>query len=49
VFFPAKAATEDLNALRELLESGKVKPVIDRTYPLSEVKAAFEYLGEGDA
>jgi NADPH:quinone reductase-like Zn-dependent oxidoreductase len=49
VFFVARPATEDLNVLSELIESGKVKPVIDRTYPLSDVKLAFDYLGEGHA
>jgi NADPH:quinone reductase-like Zn-dependent oxidoreductase len=43
------AASKDLNVLRDLIESGKVKPVIDRTYPLSDVKVAFDYLGEGHA
>lgn len=49
VFFIVQPTEEDLDVLRDLLESGKVKPVIDRTYPLSEVKAAFDYLGEGHA
>ncbi len=49
VFFIAKPTKEDLNVLRDLLESGKVKPVIDRTYPLSDVKVAFDYLAEGHA
>jgi NADPH:quinone reductase-like Zn-dependent oxidoreductase len=35
--------------LRELLEAGKVTPVIDRCYELSEVADAFRYLGEGHA
>jgi NADPH:quinone reductase-like Zn-dependent oxidoreductase len=35
------------DALRELLETGKVTPVIDRRYELSEVADAFRYLGEG--
>ncbi len=33
----------------ELLEAGKVKPVIDRRYPLSEVAEAIRYLEEGHA
>jgi NADPH:quinone reductase-like Zn-dependent oxidoreductase len=33
--------------LNELLEAGKVVPVIDRRYPLSEVAEAFRYFGEG--
>ncbi|MFF3455154.1 NAD(P)-dependent alcohol dehydrogenase [Streptomyces sp. NPDC002730] len=35
---------ENLAALRELAESGKVTPVIDRTYPLSQVPEAIRYL-----
>jgi NADPH:quinone reductase-like Zn-dependent oxidoreductase len=36
-------------ALKELIETGKVTPVIDRTYPLSETTAAVRYLEEGHA
>jgi NADPH:quinone reductase-like Zn-dependent oxidoreductase len=35
--------------MKELLETGKVKPVIDRRYPLSEVPEAFRYFGEDHA
>ena len=35
--------------LKELLESGKVRPIIDRKYRLSEVPEAMAYLGEGHA
>ena len=35
--------------MRELLESGQVKPVIDRRYTLSEVPEALRYLGKGHA
>jgi len=38
---------EDLDFLRELFEDGKVVPVIDRRYPLSEVAEALRYLEEG--
>ncbi|MFC1933271.1 NAD(P)-dependent alcohol dehydrogenase [Chloroflexota bacterium] len=38
---------EDLELLTELFETGKVKPVIDKVYPLSEVPAAMRYLEEG--
>jgi NADPH:quinone reductase-like Zn-dependent oxidoreductase len=41
--------TTDLAALRELLEAGKITPVIDRTYPLAEVAAAIRYLEQGHA
>jgi NADPH:quinone reductase-like Zn-dependent oxidoreductase len=40
---------EDLQALHELLEAGKVTPVVDRTFPLSEVPEAIRYLREGHA
>jgi NADPH:quinone reductase-like Zn-dependent oxidoreductase len=40
---------EDLVVLKELIEAGKVTPVIDRTYPLSEIPEAFRYLNEGHA
>ena len=39
----------DLVYMSELLEAGKVKPVIDRRYPLSEVAEALRYLEEGHA
>ncbi len=40
---------KDLMSLRELLESGKISPAIDRTYPLSETPAAIRYVQEGRA
>jgi NADPH:quinone reductase-like Zn-dependent oxidoreductase len=40
---------EDLVVLKELIEAGKVTPVIDRTYPLSETPEAFRYLEEDHA
>ena len=49
VFFVAKINTEDLGVLKELLEAGKVRSVIDREYPLSEAPEALSYLGEGHA
>jgi NADPH:quinone reductase-like Zn-dependent oxidoreductase len=45
----SKERKEDLDALRELLEAGKVTPVVDRTFPLSEVPEAIRYLREGRA
>jgi NADPH:quinone reductase-like Zn-dependent oxidoreductase len=48
-FFVSMPSNEDLVALKELVQSGKVTPVIDRTYPLSETAEAFGYLGEGHA
>ncbi|MBW2597734.1 MAG: NAD(P)-dependent alcohol dehydrogenase [Deltaproteobacteria bacterium] len=40
---------KDLAFMKELLEAGKVVPVIDRHYPLSEVAEALRYFGEGHA
>ena len=40
---------EDLQFLKEIIEAGTVTPVIDRTYPLSEVPEAIRYLEEGHA
>jgi NADPH:quinone reductase-like Zn-dependent oxidoreductase len=40
---------EDMIALKDLIETGKVTPVIDRTYPLSEVPEVIRYLEEGHA
>lgn len=42
----ATTSKEDLLVLKELLESGKVVPVIDKSYPLSETAAAIRYLIE---
>ncbi len=41
--------SEDLIALRDLIESGQIAPAIDRKYPLSETPAAVRYLQEGHA
>ncbi len=49
VFFIAKFNKADMVVLRELLEAGKVTPVIDRRYELSEIADAFRYMGEGHA
>jgi len=45
----AKRSSADLEFLAGLIEAGKVAPVIDRTYPLSEVPAAIRYLEGGHA
>jgi len=47
--FITSANKEDLVVLKELIEAGKVTPVIDRTYPLNEVPEAIRYLEEGHA
>jgi NADPH:quinone reductase-like Zn-dependent oxidoreductase len=49
VFYIAKLTKDDLNVLRDLMQSGKVSPVIDRTYKLSDTQAAVRYLEEGHA
>jgi NADPH:quinone reductase-like Zn-dependent oxidoreductase len=49
VFFIAKFNKPDMAVLRELLEAGKVTPVIDRRYELSEIADALRYMGEGHA
>jgi NADPH:quinone reductase-like Zn-dependent oxidoreductase len=47
--FIASENAEDLVTLRELVESGKLVPAIDRTYPLGEAAAAIRYVQEGRA
>jgi NADPH:quinone reductase-like Zn-dependent oxidoreductase len=49
VFFVANFNGPDLGVLRELLESGKVKPVVEKRYELGEVAEALRYMGEGHA
>ena len=49
VFFIAKFNKPDMVVLQELLESGKVRSVIDRRYELNEVADAFRYIEEGHA
>jgi NADPH:quinone reductase-like Zn-dependent oxidoreductase len=47
--FLAKPNEDDLQFMKELIEAGKVTPVIDRTYSLSEAPEAIRYLEEGHA
>jgi NADPH:quinone reductase-like Zn-dependent oxidoreductase len=47
--FVARQNRKDLILLKKLVESGKLTPVIDRTYPLAEAPEAIRYLEEGHA
>jgi len=46
-FFVVKPNQEDLLVLKELIEAGKARPVIERSYMLSEVATALRQVGEG--
>lgn len=43
----SKESVENLNFFLELIESGKLKPVIDRSYPLEQTAEAFQYVEQG--
>jgi NADPH:quinone reductase-like Zn-dependent oxidoreductase len=45
--FVARETSDDMIVLQELIEAGRVRPVVDRTFPLSEVAAAIRYMREG--
>lgn len=47
LFFVCKPNRPNLAFLRELIEAGKVRPVVDRVYSLSETADALETMGEG--
>jgi NADPH:quinone reductase-like Zn-dependent oxidoreductase len=49
VYYGAKPNNKDLVFIKELIEAGKVVPVIDRRYPLSEVPEAIRYYEKGHA
>jgi len=47
VFFICKPNRTNLATLRELIEEGKVRPAVDRVYPLAEIADALEAMGDG--
>jgi NADPH:quinone reductase-like Zn-dependent oxidoreductase len=47
--YVARSSASDLDALREMIEAGKVRPVIDRRYALAEVPDAIRYVETGHA
>ncbi len=49
VFYIAQFTKQDLNVLRDLMQSGKVVPVIDRTYKMNQTADAVRYMEEGHA
>jgi NADPH:quinone reductase-like Zn-dependent oxidoreductase len=49
VFYIAKLTKDDLNVLRDLMQAGKVSPVIDRTYKMNQTADAVRYMEEGHA
>lgn len=48
-FFMANINQQDLGLIKDLVEAGKVRPVIDQCYPFSETAEALRYLGQGHA
>jgi NADPH:quinone reductase-like Zn-dependent oxidoreductase len=47
VTFVARFNRPDMEVLRELIEAGKVRPVVERRYELSQIADALRYVGEG--
>ena len=48
-FFIAKFNKKDMNLIKEWLKSGKVKPFVEKTYPLKNISEAMRHLGTGHA
>jgi NADPH:quinone reductase-like Zn-dependent oxidoreductase len=46
-FFVAQFRQEDFMVLKDLLETGKIKPFVEKTYPLTQTADAMRYLGTG--
>jgi NADPH:quinone reductase-like Zn-dependent oxidoreductase len=49
VFFIAKPNRDDLATLRDLIEAGQVKPVIEQRYELAQIAEAIRGMSEGHA
>ena len=49
VFFIAQFNREDMLILKDLLESGKIKPFVEKTYPMTRIADAMAHLGAGHA
>jgi NADPH:quinone reductase-like Zn-dependent oxidoreductase len=49
IAYIAQFNKKDMMVLADLMQSGKVTPVIDRTYPLSQIAEAIRYLEQGHA
>ena len=47
--FISRENHHDMIVLKELIEAGKVTPVVDRTYPLADAPEAIQYVAEGHA
>jgi NADPH:quinone reductase-like Zn-dependent oxidoreductase len=47
--FVSRENHKDMIVLKELIEAGKITPVIDRTYPLAEAAQAIRYVEQGRA
>jgi NADPH:quinone reductase-like Zn-dependent oxidoreductase len=48
-FFVAKLNREDFKVLKDLIETGKVKPFVEKTYPMTRIADAMRHLGTGHA